>query len=116
MVDFTADWCPTCKWNLLTVINTKTIKSAVEKNGVVPLLADWSDHNDMIKQKLAELESNSIPVLAIYPAGKPEEVIILRDTLTQKQLLAALEQAGPSADKTTSTKQQISSELQARTN
>jgi hypothetical protein len=59
-------------------------------------LADWSDHNDTIKQKLAELNSNSIPVLAIYPAGKPGEVIVLRDALLERQVIAALEMAGPS--------------------
>jgi suppressor for copper-sensitivity B len=80
------------------------------------VLADWSDHNDMIKRKLAELESNSIPVLAIYPAGKPDEVIILRDTLTQKQLLAALEKAGPSEGKISSAKPPVSNQLQVRTN
>jgi hypothetical protein len=36
-------------------------------------------------------------VLAIYPADKPrEDVIILRDLVTQKQVLEALKEAGPS--------------------
>jgi thiol:disulfide interchange protein len=72
------------------------VKDAVEKNGVVPMLADWSDYNDTIKAKLVELQSNSIPLLAIYPAGKPGEVIVLRDLLAESQVLAALEKAGPS--------------------
>jgi suppressor for copper-sensitivity B len=116
MVDFTADWCPTCQTNFHFAINTRAVKALVEKNGVEPVLADWSDHNDMIKQKLAELQSNSIPVLAIYPANQPGEVIILRDALTQKQLLGALEQAGPSEGRITGAQQPISDKLQARTN
>ena len=96
MVDFTAGWCPTCKWNFKWVINTRRVKALVEKNGIVAVLADWTDHNDAIKHKLDELNSISIPLLAIYPANKPGEVIVLRDAITQKQLLSALEQAGPS--------------------
>lgn len=96
MVDFTANWCLTCQANFKLAINTRRVKEVVERNQVVPLLADWTDHNDTIKQQLAKLNSNSIPVLAIYPAGRPGEVIVLRDTLREKQLLAALEQAGPS--------------------
>lgn len=97
MIDFTADWCPNCKWNLKTAINRRQVLEKVKKNDVVPLIADWTDKSDTIKNKLAELRSKSIPILAIYPAGKPEsEVIILRDVVTQGQVLEALEQAGPS--------------------
>lgn len=96
MVDFTADWCLTCQWNFKRAINTRRVKELVEKNHIVAVLADWSDHNDMIKHQLTELSSNSIPLLAIYPASKPGEIILLRDAITQQQLLTALEQAGPS--------------------
>jgi thiol:disulfide interchange protein len=72
------------------------VKEVIEKNGIAPVLADWTDHNDTIKSQLAELNSRSIPLLAIYPAGKPEDVIILRDAITEGQLLSALKDAGPS--------------------
>jgi hypothetical protein len=35
-------------------------------------------------------------LLAIYPADKPSEPIVLRDAVLEKQVIAALEQAGPS--------------------
>jgi thiol:disulfide interchange protein len=97
MVDFTADWCPNCQTNFRWAINTQPVRQVVEKNGVVAVKADWTDPNPEIEKKLAELSSRSIPVLAIYPAGKPpEEVIILRDLVTQQQVLDALGEAGPS--------------------
>jgi thiol:disulfide interchange protein len=96
MVDFTAEWCLTCKYNFKSAINTRRVKEVVERNGVAAVLADWTDHNEAIKQKLNELNSQSIPLLAIYPADRPGEVILLRDAITQGQLLAALEEAGPS--------------------
>ena len=97
MVDFTADWCANCQTNFRWAINTQPVKAIVEKNGVVAVKADWTDPNPEIEKKLAALSSRSIPVLAIYPAGKPpEDVIILRDLVTQKQVLEALGEAGPS--------------------
>jgi thiol:disulfide interchange protein len=97
MVDFTADWCANCQTNFRWAINTQPVKEVVEKNGVVAVKADWTDPNPEIEKKLKELSSRSIPVLAIYPADKPrEDVIILRDLVTQKQVLEALKEAGPS--------------------
>jgi thiol:disulfide interchange protein len=100
MVDFSADWCPTCKFNLATAIETNRVKAAIEKNRVVPMLADWTDGSPEIKQMLESLESRSIPVLAIFPAAKPGESlpapIVLRDLITEAQVLDALERAGPS--------------------
>jgi thiol:disulfide interchange protein len=97
LIDFTADWCPNCKWNLRTAINTQRVGKLVDQNNVVPLIADWTDRSPDIKEKLAELESNSIPLLAIYPAGQSDdEVIVLRDLLTESQVIEALKQAGPS--------------------
>jgi suppressor for copper-sensitivity B len=108
MIDFTASWCPTCKVNLAVAVNTPRVKAVVEKNGVVPLLADWSDRGPVIKAKLNELNSNSIPVLAIYPANRPGDVIVLRDLLLESQVVQELERAGPS--KTTATAEAQASE------
>jgi thiol:disulfide interchange protein len=68
----------------------------VEKNGVVTLVADWTDRNPTIKQSLAELGSRSIPLLAIYPADPEKDVIVLPDLVTSGQVVTALDQAGPS--------------------
>ncbi len=100
MVDFSADWCLTCKANLQFAIETDRVKATLDKNRVVPVLADWTDGSDEIREVLEDLGSRSIPVLAIYPASKPGETppdpIVLRDLLSESQVLAALEQAGPS--------------------
>lgn len=93
MVDFTADWCLTCQANFRFAINTPRVQQIVRQYGVVPMLADWTDQNDTIKQKLAELNANSIPLLAIYPAGRPAEVIVLRDALLEQQVVEALQRA-----------------------
>ena len=94
LVDFSADWCLTCKLNLKRAINTTRVKEVVEENGIEALLADWTDRNDEIKEALAELGSRSIPLLAIYPADRPNSPILLRDVISEQQLLDALRQAG----------------------
>jgi thiol:disulfide interchange protein len=96
LVDFTANWCLTCKSNLKFAINRHEVKELVERNDVVPLLADWTDKNETIKQALSELNSRSIPLLVIYPADPQREVIVLRDVVTQSAVLEALAAAGPS--------------------
>jgi thiol:disulfide interchange protein len=100
LVDFSADWCMTCKLNLATAIETNRVKAAIEANRVVPLLADWTEESPEIKAMLETLQSRSIPVLAVFPAGSPNEPprdpIILRDLITESQVLDALKQAGPS--------------------
>lgn len=96
MVDFSADWCLTCKANLKFAINTADVFRLVQANGVVTLLADWTDGSPEIKSALAALDSNSIPVLAIFPASRPGEAIVLRDLISKNDVLQALHDAGPS--------------------
>ena len=71
MLDFTASWCGNCKWNSAFAVDTKPTAEMIERLGAVALLADWSDPNTEIKAKLNELQSDSIPVLAIYPGKNP---------------------------------------------
>jgi thiol:disulfide interchange protein len=100
LVDFTADWCPTCKTNLATAIETDRVAAAIRKNRVVPILADFTDRSPEIDGFLASMGSRSIPFLVIFPGVKPDAPprppIVLRDAITESQLLAALEEAGPS--------------------
>ena len=94
MVEFTARWCLTCQANMRYAIDSKKVAKLCAENNVIAMLADKSEPSPAIDKKLQELGSNSIPLLAIYPPGA--EAIVLRDTITQSQLIAALEKAGPS--------------------
>jgi thiol:disulfide interchange protein len=97
MVDFTADWCPTCKANLKFAIDRPEVRRLIEKHRVVPMIADWTDYSPVIKQALNELGYNSIPVLAIWPPqGAQAAPIVLSDLLRESQVIEALKAAGPS--------------------
>ncbi len=96
MLDFTASWCVNCHVNYKFALNTALTAEKIQELGAVAMIADWSDENDEIGEKLNELQSNSIPVLAIYPGKSPGSPIILRDIVSQGQVLEALDQAGAS--------------------
>ena len=55
----------------------------------MPLLADLSDKNATIKQAVEELNSRSIPLLAIYPSDPSKQVMVLRDLVTQSVRMVA---------------------------
>ncbi len=96
MVDFTADWCPNCKTLELAVLNTAGVKAIVTQNDVVPLLADYTEIPPELTEMLNLLKAGAVPVLAIFPAGDPNNPIIFRGGYTQSTLIGALTQAGPS--------------------
>lgn len=94
MVEFTARWCATCQTNMRFAIDRLPVAEVCKQNNVITMLADKSESSPAIDKKLEELGSTSIPLLAIYPPNA--EPIVLRDTITQSQLIEALKQAGPS--------------------
>ena len=96
LVDFTADWCLTCKTLEATVLNRREIRELVEANHIVTLQADWTHGQPEVTDMLKLLGSKQVPVIAIFPAGNPNEPIVLRGGYTRQTLLDALAKAGPS--------------------
>jgi thiol:disulfide interchange protein DsbD len=96
LVDFTADWCLVCKSLEKLVLNTEPVKGVVDANQIVPLLADWTNGDEEVTAMLELLGNKSVPVLAIFPASRPNEPIVFRDPYTRQQLIEALQKAGPS--------------------
>lgn len=96
VVDFTADWCLTCKTLEKTVLNTAKVRDWVDEHGLVMLMADWTEPSAEIDTMLQKLGSEQIPVLAIFPAGRPNQPIVLMGGYTQNTLLEKLREAGAS--------------------
>lgn len=97
LVDFTAKSCLTCKLNFRWAIDTLDVKAVVDRNGVVPMIANFDLPE--VQEVLGSLGYQSIPVLVIYPPQPNERPIILPDLLTQSKVLDGLEAAGPSLDR-----------------
>lgn len=97
LLDLTAEWCPTCKLNLFWSINQYEVKQLVSQYDVVAMKADLTEESEETDNLLkVQLQSSSIPILAIYPAQSPNSPIILRDVVQMQDVLDALKKAGPS--------------------
>jgi len=93
MIDFTADWCLTCKTLEATVLNTQAVREAAARLGVVAIKADWTHADPEVTDMLERLGSKQVPTLVIIPAGNWEARIRQAGGYTQGWLLEALERA-----------------------
>lgn len=74
-VDFTADWCLTCKVNEKMAIETKAAQTAFREAGVVTLTGDWTRGDPEITRFLADHGRNSIPFYLYYSPHGPGQVL-----------------------------------------
>ncbi|QDT86703.1 cytochrome c biogenesis protein CcdA [Gimesia chilikensis] len=93
LIDFSAEWCLTCKLVERQALNTPKTLEMVQKYKVVPMYADYTDYSPAIKEWLDKFKSISIPLTVIFPADRTKKPIIIRDLYTQSTLLSALKQA-----------------------
>ena len=89
-VDITADWCATCQFNKLNVLNSKLIQNAFIKNNVVKVRGDWTKPNKQIEQYLNNYNRFGIPFNAIYDKNYPNG-IIFSELLTTSEIINAIE-------------------------
>jgi thiol:disulfide interchange protein DsbD len=95
-IDFTADWCWTCKVNEKTVLADGDVEEAFLRNEVLTLKGDWTRKDPEITEVLKRHRRAGVPFYAIYPAGSLEDVIVLPEIINKKLVLESLEAAGPS--------------------
>ncbi len=88
-VDFTADWCITCKVNERTALSSDAIWRTFSEAGVVAMKADWTQRDEPIRLALASFGRAGVPLYLVYPAGggDPE---LLPEVLTESAVTAAI--------------------------
>jgi len=89
-VDFTADWCITCKFNERTAIDTPAVRQLLRDKKVIPVKADWTKANPEITAALKNFGRVGVPFYVVYPAGRAGDPIVLPELLTESILLEAL--------------------------
>jgi thiol:disulfide interchange protein DsbD len=102
-LDFTADWCTTCKVNEKTVLETDEIRAKFEELDVLKMVGDYTRRDPEITQVLRSFGRSGVPLYVVYPAGRLEDPIVLPEVITKSIVLRALEAAGPSRIDTAST-------------
>ena len=81
-LNFTADWCITCKVNERVALKTEETLKFFEKKNIFYLEADWTNKNELIAKKLASFGRSSIPLYIYYP-DEESVPIILPEILTE---------------------------------
>ncbi len=90
-VDFTAEWCVTCKVNKRVAINTPAVQEAFQENNVAFVTADWTNEDPSITKLLAEFGRAGVPFYLLYPTDTSKEPIRFGDgILTQGAILEAI--------------------------
>ncbi len=92
LVNFTADWCLSCKTNEATALSSHRVAEALERADAAYLVADWTRRDAAIAAELARHGRSGVPLYLVYPAdgGEPE---VLPQLLTEGGVVAALEAA-----------------------
>lgn len=94
IVEFTAEWCPTCKILEKTTLSAPTLLPILDQYSVEAMKVDMTYKDSAKENLLRALGSASIPLLAVFPSGKGAyEPVILRDIYTTTDLHLALRQA-----------------------
>ena len=101
-IDFTADWCLTCKVNERTVMSDNSVIEKFKTVNAVAVRADWTNRNPDITRLLAKFGRSGVPLYVIFPAGKPNAPIVLPEVITSGMVIEALDRAAaaPSAEAT----------------
>ena len=87
-LNFTADWCITCKVNERVALKTQKVQKILKRESINYLEADWTRKDEMIASKLEEFGRSGVPLYLLYPSkGKP---IILPEILTEDILIKYL--------------------------
>ncbi len=92
-LDFTAEWCWTCKVNERTVLADADVRDRLKKMDVVLVRADWTSRNTEITQMLRAFGRSGVPLYVIFPGGRPEQPLVLPEVITTGIVLEYLDQA-----------------------
>ncbi len=92
-VDFTADWCITCKVNERTVLVSEPVLSAIEEHNVAMFKADWTQRDERIRAILATYGKAGVPMYLLYRPGAPQSPVVLPELLTETMVVEAMSNA-----------------------
>ncbi len=91
-IDFTARWCLTCQVNERLALDHPDVVAKFKELDIVPVKADWTNHNETISRALAEFGKNSVPFYVIlYSVKGQRQEEVLPEILTPTIVLTSIE-------------------------
>ncbi len=92
LVDITADWCITCKFNKINVLKSAEIELLIKRGDIIAMRADISKPNPEIMEYMRRFNRYAIPFNVVYgPSSK--DGLLTNEILTKTALLKLIEQA-----------------------
>lgn len=95
-IDFTADWCPTCKTNLSSSIDIESTRKLMKELRVIPFEADYTRKSAKMKKIIESYGRPSVPLYVVFSPNSPDDPQVLDEILTAGGVATALKKAGPS--------------------
>ncbi len=94
-LDFTAEWCASCKANEKAFIESDTVRNAFDRTKVLPVKVDMTNESDELNALLDKfykgLDRNGIPAYVVYyPDGTFE---LLPNVITAEMVQTSLDKA-----------------------
>jgi thiol:disulfide interchange protein len=93
LVDFTADWCMTCKVNKNTSLEIPSVREKLREINAVALSGDYTLRDPEITQELRRWQRAGVPLVLVYSANPDVPPRVLPELLTPGLVLEALEWA-----------------------
>jgi len=87
-LNFTADWCITCKVNEAVALKTSKVRKLIADKNITYIEADWTRKDPIISSTLEQYGRTGLPLYLLFPSkGDP---LILPEILTEDILLSYL--------------------------
>ena len=89
-IDITADWCATCQFNKINILDKENIKNIFKKNDIKLIRGDWTKPDKEINTFLKRFNKFGIPFNAFF-SSKYVDGIIMSEILTEKEIKQSIE-------------------------
>ncbi len=94
VVDITADWCLTCKFNKINVLHDKEIIDRLTKPYIIAMRADFTKRNRDVLSFINRQGRYAIPFNAVY-GPNAKNGLLTNELLTKTELLDLIDRASP---------------------
>lgn len=92
VIDITADWCLTCKFNKIRVLKDEEVVAKLKSGLIVAMRGDITKPNPQILEFLHKHNRFAIPFNAVY-GPNAKEGLLTNELLTKKELFQLIEKA-----------------------
>jgi thiol:disulfide interchange protein len=90
LVDFTADWCLTCRVNAQTSLDIRSVSNKLKEINAVALKGDYTHFPENITAELNRYHRAGVPLVLVYPKDPNAPPFVLPEVLTPSIVLDRL--------------------------